>query len=134
MTTESYGLTFGRSWATAIAALTSNPRFVATASVTRDGSLTRPQLLVGDIRTTEDNTGDAYRPLESWLALAMPRMGESIDPLDWIARLRPWRSQLLAILLVGLGERGQEWRGWTYEREQLKPISGFQVRGPGMLT
>jgi molybdopterin/thiamine biosynthesis adenylyltransferase len=121
-------------WSAALRPMTRNRQWIATGLVRRDLGRQPPALIIDTLATGPvPPKGLSLAPLADWIAIAMPEGDPPDDPLDWIQRLAPLRGQMLVILLIGLGREQREWRGWTVERGEVHPLSGFQVVGNGMI-
>ncbi len=91
-----------------------------------------PTLLASGLRLASPGSGDDRRPLDSWLVLAATTATEAGEPDYWLSRLRPWNTQRLVVLLVGLAPALSGWRGWVFEAGEVAPLAGFRVIGPGL--
>jgi molybdopterin/thiamine biosynthesis adenylyltransferase len=121
-------------WRQAVVPLLSNPQLVATGLLVRDSRRQPAGLLSGELTASGPApTGAAFPPLADWVAVAAPADAAHADPAEWLRRLQPRFSQLLAVLLVGLGRERSGWRGWTVERGVLRPLAGLRIVGPGMV-
>jgi hypothetical protein len=100
------------------------------------GALRRDKLYVplavitDDLRPVERVSGDSQLPGADWLVVtAQPAFG-SVEVCR--QELRPWRSQLLVVLVIGLDPQRAGWRGWVFEHGEVRPLFGWRIVGPGM--
>jgi molybdopterin/thiamine biosynthesis adenylyltransferase len=121
-------------WRQAVMPMLAHRELVATGTLARDAGRQPVGLLVGDLTlSTTPRTGAELPPLADWVAVAAPAGDTPGSPDAWLRRLRPGFAQLLAVLLVGLGNDRRGWRGWTVERDQVSPLAGLRIVGPGMV-
>jgi molybdopterin/thiamine biosynthesis adenylyltransferase len=121
-------------WRAVLAPLLTDRARTAAGDLTPDFTRTPPALVARRLRAGAPGTGDDRRPLDWWLVVSATESPELHNPAGWRARLRPWNSQRVAVLVVGLGPDLSGWRGWVFEGGQSAPLSGFRVVGSGMPT
>jgi molybdopterin/thiamine biosynthesis adenylyltransferase len=59
----------------------------------------------------------------------MPTDTGAVTLAQHIQRLRPQYAQQFVLLWIGLGTDRDQWQGWVFERDQYRPLSGFQITG-----
>lgn len=64
--------------------------------------------------------------------VAAPNSDDWLHPEPWGERLKPWNSQRLVVLLVGLPPQRSGWRGWVFHAGGVEPLSGFRLVLGGM--
>ena len=91
-----------------------------------------PTALVADnLRPVDRASGDDQFPGADWLVLtAQPDLAAAEVCRQ---ELRPWRSQLLIVVVIGLDPQRAGWRGWAFEHGEVRPLGGMRIVGPGML-
>ncbi len=130
-----YELVVPRSlWESSLRDLLLHPERVAIGRCRRNRHEQADELLVESLETTDRfPTGAARPPLDDWVMLAVPGDKTAEELRGWITRLRPRKTQLLAVGLVGFGPDGADWNGGVVENGQLRPLAAIRVVGPGML-
>ncbi|MBX3397696.1 MAG: ThiF family adenylyltransferase [Gemmataceae bacterium] len=104
----------------------------AVAALRPDFDRTPPAMIADRLRLSSPGTGDDRRPLDSWLVMAAPTSDEPLSPDTWRGRLKPWNSQRLVVLLVGLPPDNAGWRGWVFQAGEVDPLAGFRIVAGGM--
>jgi predicted ThiF/HesA family dinucleotide-utilizing enzyme len=111
--------------------LADRSRFVVS-DLRPDFDRTPPALLAERLHLALPRTGDDRRPLDSWLVIAAPTSADLNTPEAWKQRLKPWHSQRLVVLLVGLPPNNAGWRGWVFHAGEVEPLVGFRIVTGGM--
>ncbi len=120
-------------WETALADLLLHPGRLAVGTCRRNRHEGADELLVDSLQATDRfPTGEARPPLCDWVVLGAPGP-ETGDVRGWLDQLRPRKTQLLAVGLVGLGAQRSAWNGTVVENGEVRPLEAIRVVGPGML-
>src|SRR5437762_3484961 len=87
-------------WQPAVLPLLAGMERLAVGSLRRDYHPLQTYLVAADLRPTERVCGDDQLPGADWLVVTA--QADFRTPEVCLQRLRPWRSQLLAVLVIGL--------------------------------
>ncbi len=69
--------------------------------------------------------GNEFAPMADWIAVAMPDGPAPERPDEWIRRMKPLYAQTLFLLLVGIGPRRTDWRGWVIRRGEVRALTAL---------
>jgi hypothetical protein len=119
-------------WRAAVMPLLTGAATLAAGPLRRDPTRTPLGLIVDQLRLDAPATGNDQAPIADWLVLTTRDLPHAPDA--WRQLLRPWRSQALVVLVVGLGSDSAGWRGWVFEHGEIRPLAGFRIVGPGMVS
>lgn len=123
----------GTLWRSSLGQLQSEEKRFAVGTLRRSSGRHPPTLLVRDLQVDRElPTGADYSPLTDWIVVITPRSGLVPNPADPGTLFHPRFSQLLVILLVGVGADLSGWQGWIIERGRCNPLEGFRIVGRGM--
>jgi ThiF family len=118
-------------WRPAVLPLLTGTGPLAVGSLRRDVHHVPVGLVADDLRPAARVSGEEQLPGADWLVVtARPDFG-SVEVCR--QELRPWRSQLLVVLVIGLEPQRAGWRGWVFEHGALRPLAGLRIIGPGMV-
>ena len=77
--------------------------------------------------------GTQYQPWTDWAAIVSPAADQSREPREWLPRIEPLAGQLLAVVLVGMGEGRRGWDGVVAPRNAVQPLAAVRVVGSRMI-
>jgi hypothetical protein len=124
-------------WEATLPDLLLHPHRIAVGTCRRNRHAGADELLVQTLETTDHfPTGDTRPPLSDWVVLGSPTRQpgqEAQDAGAWLDRLKPRKTQLLAVALLGLGAEREAWEGRVVENGEVRPLEAIRVVGPGML-
>lgn len=90
------------------------------------------ELLVHQLETAGSlPRGTQYAPWADWALVVSPPHGQSQDPRDWLRRIEPRPGQLVAVVLLGMGEAAAAGMAWWLAATQSSRSPGCTSWGRG---